>query len=131
MGVEERPTDAGRRLAAELDVERIESPDDATWRALLARVGSAIPSPGVPDHHPLFRLARPAGVSILSEFDLAQRWDRRPLVAIPGTNGQTPVTELTRAMLDAPGLRAAPVGNTEVPPENGGAACGDRGGSDG
>jgi UDP-N-acetylmuramoylalanine--D-glutamate ligase len=52
---------------------------------------------------------------VLSEFDLAERWDRRPLIAVTGTNGKTTVTELIRAMLDASGRTARTVGNTEVP----------------
>jgi UDP-N-acetylmuramoylalanine--D-glutamate ligase len=54
-------------------------------------------------------------VPVLSEFDLAARWDHRPTLAITGTNGKTTVTELTRRMLAASGRRAAAVGNTEVP----------------
>ena len=56
-----------------------------------------------------------AGVPVLSEFDLARRWDDRPLVAITGTDGKTTVTELARAMLEADGRHAVAVGNTEVP----------------
>ncbi|MEO7429887.1 MAG: UDP-N-acetylmuramoyl-L-alanine--D-glutamate ligase, partial [Acidimicrobiales bacterium] len=82
---------------------------------MVARVDAVVPSPGVPDHHPVFAAASEARVPILSEFDLAARWDDRPHVAITGTNGKTTVTELTRAMLDASGLRSVAVGNTEVP----------------
>lgn len=115
VAVDDRPTETGRRLAAELGVELLESPDEPTLRRLVASVDAAVPSPGVPDHHPVFAAATAAGTPVLSEFDLAARWDARPLVAITGTNGKTTVTELTRAMLDASGIRAVSVGNTEVP----------------
>lgn len=115
VAVDDGATEAGRALADELGVELVEAPDDATLAALVAQADAVLPSPGVPDRHPVFRLAAAAEVPILSEFDLARRWDDRPLVAITGTNGKTTVTELTRLMLDASGRRAVAVGNTEVP----------------
>ena len=115
IAVDDRPTAAGRLLAEQLDVELVEAPDKATLAGLVRRVDAVLPSPGVPDHHPLFALAAAAGVPLLSEFDLAARWDDRPIVAITGTDGKTTVTELTRAMLEASGRTAVAVGNTEVP----------------
>lgn len=93
----------------------IEAPDAQQMAALVAAADVVVPSPGLPDHHAVFAAARQAGASIQSEFDLAARWDHRPQVAITGTNGKTTVTELTRSMLEASGLRAVAVGNTEVP----------------
>jgi UDP-N-acetylmuramoylalanine--D-glutamate ligase len=115
IAVDDRPTDAARALAASLDVELVETPDAATLAGLVGRVDAVIPSPGVPDHHPIFGLARDGGVPVLSEFDLAGRWDDRPIVAITGTDGKTTVTGLTTAMLEASGRRAVAAGNTEVP----------------
>lgn len=112
---DDRPSDAGRALVAELGVELVEAPDGTRLASLLADADAVVPSPGVPDHHPVFELAARLDVPVLSEFDLAGRWDHRPQVAITGTDGKTTVTELVRAMLEASGLRAAAVGNTEVP----------------
>lgn len=112
---DDRPTDAGRALADELGVELVEAPDEVRLAALLAAAEAVVPSPGVPDRHPVFRLAEACGTPVRSEFDLAAEWDHRPHVAITGTDGKTTVTELVRAMLEASGLRAAAVGNTEVP----------------
>ncbi len=115
VAVDDRPTDVGRALAEELEVVLVEAPDASTLQGMVAGADAVVPSPGVPDHHPLFAAAAAAGVPVLSEFDLAARWDDRPLVAITGTNGKTTVTELTCAMLAASGRRAQAVGNTEVP----------------
>jgi UDP-N-acetylmuramoylalanine--D-glutamate ligase len=115
IAVDDRPTTAGRDLVAELGIDLVEAPDDTELASLVARVDEVLPSPGVPDHHPIFVAARMAGVPVRSEFDLAARWDRRPIVAITGTNGKTTVTMLVRAMLEASGLPAAAVGNTDVP----------------
>lgn len=113
--VDDHPTDQGRGLATEAGFELVEAPDRATLTTLMGRAEALVPSPGVPDRHPVFELAAELGVPIFSEFDLASRWDDRPQVAITGTDGKTTVTELTRAMLTASGRRAMAVGNTEVP----------------
>ena len=115
VAVDDAPAEAGRALARDLGVELVEAPDRDRLRALVETSAAVLPSPGVPDHHPLFELAAAAGVPVLSELDLAARWDDRPLLAVTGTNGKTTVTTLTSRMLSASGLRAAAVGNTEVP----------------
>jgi UDP-N-acetylmuramoylalanine--D-glutamate ligase len=112
---DDRPTAAGRDFLADAAVPFVEAPGRARLDALVAEVDGVVPSPGVPDHHPVFSAAAAAAVPIWSEFDLAARWDARPLVAITGTNGKTTVTELTRSMLEASGRRAVSAGNTEVP----------------
>jgi UDP-N-acetylmuramoylalanine--D-glutamate ligase len=112
---DDRPTDEVRALADELGVTLVEAPDAARLARLVGSVEAVVPSPGVPDHHPVFDVARRAAVPILSEFDLAIRWDDRPVLAITGTDGKTTVTELCRAMLDAGGRRAVAVGNNDVP----------------
>lgn len=113
--VEDCPTGASRRAARDLDVDVVERPTGDALAALLRGVDAVVPSPGVPDRHPVFRAAAEAELPVRSEFDLARQWDDRPLVAITGTNGKTTVTELTRLMLEASGRSAAAVGNTEVP----------------
>ncbi len=115
IAVDDRPSAAGRDLADELGFDLVEAPDAAALRALVASVAAVLPSPGVPDHHPVFALAAELGIPVLSEFDLAARWDDRPRVAVTGTDGKTTVTELVRSMLTASGRAAVAVGNTEVP----------------
>ncbi len=113
--VDDNPTAGGRALAEQLGVQLVERPGESGLRRLVAAAGAVLPSPGVPERHPIFAAAAAAGVPVLSEFDLAARWDHRPLVAITGTDGKTTVTELTRAMLEASGRHAVAVGNTELP----------------
>src|SRR5690606_27528987 len=84
-------------------------------RALVRGAVAVLPAPGLPAHHPVFALAAEEGVPVLSEFDLAARWDDRPVLAVTGTDGKTTVTTLVRDMLQASGLAAVAVGNTEVP----------------
>ena len=115
VAVDDHPSDSSRTLADELGVELVEAPEGTALRALVGAVGAVLPSPGVPDHHPVFALAAELGVPVLSEFDLAARWDHRPRVAVTGTDGKTTVTELVRSMLVASGSTAVAVGNNELP----------------
>lgn len=113
--VDDHPSPAVRRAAELAAVELVEAPSVDDLAALVAAVDAVLPSPGVPDRHPVFVAARAAGVPVLSEFDLAARWDDRPLLAVTGTDGKTTVTTMITDMLNASGLRALAVGNTDVP----------------
>lgn len=113
--VDDRPSAAARALAEELGTELVEAPTTQQLADLLRDVEAVFPAPGLPAHHPLFDLASAVGVPVWSEFDLAGRFDDRPVLAVTGTDGKTTVTTLTCAMLEASGLAARPVGNTDVP----------------
>ena len=113
--VEDRPGDVHRQAAADLGLTLIEAPDVAALSDAVAAASLLLPSPGVPDHHPVFGLAASAGLTVASEFDLAQMWDERPIAAITGTNGKTSVTMLVTEMLNNSGRPAQAVGNTDVP----------------
>ncbi|MFL6206499.1 MAG: UDP-N-acetylmuramoyl-L-alanine--D-glutamate ligase [Acidimicrobiales bacterium] len=115
VAVDDRPSAAGRALARELGLDLVEAPDGPALRTLVSGATAVLPSPGVPDHHPVFALAAELEVPVLSEFDLAARWDSRPRVAVTGTDGKTTVTELVRSMFIASGRTAVAVGNTELP----------------
>jgi UDP-N-acetylmuramoylalanine--D-glutamate ligase len=113
--VDDRPSEAAAAAAAAIGIDLITAPDEGQLAFLLRTTTVVLPSPGIPDSHPLFRLAAKAGVPVRSEFDLAAMWDDRPVVAITGTNGKTSVTMLVTAALEASGLRAVAVGNTATP----------------
>jgi UDP-N-acetylmuramoylalanine--D-glutamate ligase len=112
---EDRPTEAHREVAGRLGLDLVEAPDRAELERLVAAATVVLPSPGIPDHHRVFAVAAEAGLAVASEFDLAQRWDDRPVAAITGTNGKTTVTMMVADALNRSGRSAAPVGNTEVP----------------
>lgn len=115
LATDDHPSEDRRRRADLVGVELLEAPDRGHWRALVEGRTCVLPSPGLPDHHPVFAAAAAASVPVLSEFDLARFWDDRPVVAITGTNGKTTVVTLVTEMFEASGLRAEAVGNTEVP----------------
>lgn len=113
--VDDHPSDDGLRTAESLGVEVVVAPDGPRVDTLVRRAGALLPSPGIPDRHPVFEAARAADVPVMSEFDLAAEWDDRPLVAVTGTDGKTTVTTMVTEMFEQSGLRAETVGNTETP----------------
>ena len=115
IAVDDRPTDVHRAAAADLGIELVAAPDEARLDAFVAGAAELLPAPGLPDHHPAFAAAARHGIAVRSEFDLAARWDQRPMVAVTGTDGKTTVTMLAAEMLKASGVEAAAVGNTETP----------------
>jgi UDP-N-acetylmuramoylalanine--D-glutamate ligase len=108
--------ESGPERAAALGARWVDPPTDAAgWERLVADHDGVLPSPGVPERHPLFAAARARSVAVRSELDLAAAWDHRPTALITGTNGKTTVTTLVTQMLEASGLRAMAAGNVEVP----------------
>jgi UDP-N-acetylmuramoylalanine--D-glutamate ligase len=135
--------EAAVALADELGVELVAAPLVDTARVDTARVGSAasggavvdqrtidrlvgsidevVPAPGVPETHPLVVAALARGVGVVSELDLATRWEAerpggpRPMIGITGTDGKTTTTELVATLLRGGGVGTAAVGNTDVP----------------
>ncbi len=118
---DDSPTDAKRAMAAELDVEFIECPDQHRVELLVRSVDLVAPAPGVPETHAVVLAALAGGVALRTEIDLAYEWEQdrpggpRPMIAVTGTDGKTTTTLMVAALLEAGGHRAAAVGNTERP----------------
>jgi UDP-N-acetylmuramoylalanine--D-glutamate ligase len=83
--------------------------------AVFAEQDLIIPSPGVPSNHPGLAAARPAGVPIWSEIELAWRFLRGRLIAITGSNGKTTTTSLLGHILTASGKPVIVAGNIGTP----------------
>lgn len=104
-----------RARAAEAGATWVDPPRPDGWVELVAAHDAVLPSPGIPESHPVFAAAAAAGVAVRSELDLAAAWDSRPVALITGTNGKTTVTSLVTEMLVASGRTARAAGNVEVP----------------
>ncbi|MEE9417720.1 MAG: UDP-N-acetylmuramoyl-L-alanine--D-glutamate ligase [Acidimicrobiales bacterium] len=112
---DDRPSDRAIEVAAELATPLLTKPSSQELAALMPELDAVHPTPGLPESHPVFAQAAACTVPTISEFDLAQRWDDRPIIAITGTNGKTTVCSLATAMLHASGVPADLCGNSEVP----------------
>jgi len=113
------PAFAGRAEAlAGLGVTVVGAPTSDQLAGLVGSADLVVPSPGVPEAHPVYRLAAGAGVPIHSEIELAGAAAAArglPLVAVTGTNGKTTVTTLIAEMFGAGGWRAMAAGNIGRP----------------
>ncbi len=78
---------------------------DMEWAELV------IPSPGVPQHHPMLACAG----KVLSEIEVAASLMTGKLIAITGTNGKTTTTTLIHKILKANGFDAGIGGNISPP----------------
>ena len=112
---DDHPGDAARGAADAIGVDLVASPDVTDLGRLVRDAGAVVPSPGLPDAHPVFVIAEDTGTPLLTEFDLAAVWDDRPIVAITGTDGKTTVTTLVTDMLQAAGIACVDAGNNDLP----------------
>jgi UDP-N-acetylmuramoylalanine--D-glutamate ligase len=110
-----------RDLAARMGVDLLDRPDEPTLHSVISSCDLVSPAPGVPETHTVITIAQAIGVEVVSEIELAYRWERqrpagpRPMLAITGTDGKTTTTLLTAEMLRAAGLRTVDAGNTSTP----------------
>ena len=113
------PAFAGRAAALQaLGVTVIGAPSPVQLDELVAAADLVVPSPGVPEAHPVYGLATGHAVPIYSEVELAgvaAAARGLPLVAVTGTNGKTTVTTLIAEMFTAGGRRALAAGNIGRP----------------
>ena len=72
-------------------------------------------SPGIPCDLPFILAAEEAGVSVISEVELAYGLTKCPITAITGTNGKTTTTTLTGEIMKAVYGNTAVVGNIGIP----------------
>ena len=112
---DDRPSAAARSIAETLALELLEAPGENRLKDMVRSSALLMPTPGMPERHPVMALAAAQGVVTASELDLARIWDSRPIAAITGTSGKTTVTETVAAALNASGINAVPAGNTGMP----------------
>ena len=118
--VDNQPVPGGQRDADELGVNFVDCPSRATLAAVVESSSMVVPSPGVAFDHPVYAIAREAGVPVRSEIELAwdclaERAHPPSLIAVTGTNGKTTVVTLVTAMLNQSGQAAIAAGNIGLP----------------
>lgn len=72
-------------------------------------------SPGMDIQSPFLEEARRRGTEIISEIELAYRFNKVPIIAIAGTNGKTTTTTLIGNLLETAGKKIRTGGNIGIP----------------
>ncbi len=88
---------------------RCENPEPSSDAELI------VLSPGVDIHSSFLENAKRAGTEIISEIELANRFNTVPIIAVSGTNGKSTCTSLVAEMLRGGGKTAQAGGNLGVP----------------
>jgi UDP-N-acetylmuramoylalanine--D-glutamate ligase len=113
-------TDAMTSFADHIDAP-LYAPGEQQILQLLRDVDTLVPAPGIPPRHPVIKTAHRAKIAIRTEIDVAYEWEQqraggpRTMLGVTGTDGKTTTTMLAASLLRGAGLRAAEVGNTDVP----------------
>jgi UDP-N-acetylmuramoylalanine--D-glutamate ligase len=119
--VDDEVTAERSALADQLGVELLGPQDPDSLDRLVGSCEFVSPSPGVPETHAVIESAQRHGIALVSEIELAYRWEQdraggpRPMLAVTGTDGKTTTTLLTVEMLRHAGVRAIDAGNTATP----------------
>jgi len=109
------PEAALRAEMTELSDPAIEYRLGAEEPDCLDGIDYVIPSPGVARENLLLQEASARRIPILSEIELAYRFNRAPVFAITGTNGKSTTTTLVGEMLTTAGKKVFVGGNLGVP----------------
>ncbi len=109
------PDSAAVRAATSLGLELESAPGPDRLDELVRSADAVIPTPGLPERHPVLAAATARGLSAAGELDLAGAWDSRPIAAVTGTSGKTTVTEMVVAALESSGVAAVAAGNNDLP----------------
>lgn len=121
IAADDNVTDEKRMVATEHGITLVEAPSAAQIHDLVINCDFVAPAPAIAEHHPVVAAALSVGRPLRTELDLAYEWEQqrvggpRPMLGVTGTDGKTTTTCMATAMLQSAGLRAAAVGNTEIP----------------
>ncbi len=112
---DDNPNDEMVSAAEAIGVNLVAPKSEEEFHRDIEDVDFAIPTPGLRENHFFFKAVADRGIPILTEFDLAAQWDKRPILAITGTNGKTTVSTMVHEMLERSGIVSALAGNTDIP----------------
>ncbi|NDD72172.1 MAG: UDP-N-acetylmuramoyl-L-alanine--D-glutamate ligase [Actinobacteria bacterium] len=117
---DDQQTDGHSEFARSMNSEIVFKPSVADLQAILGKVDRVSPAPGIAESHQLFEAARKLAKPMMSEIELAYRFEQdssspRPMVAVTGTDGKTTTTLMAAAILKSANHNAMAVGNTETP----------------
>ncbi len=110
---EDHPQPNHHKTADGLGIELLHSRSALSSRVLESDF--VVPTPGLSETHPGYRLAQENNVLLVSELDISAALDDRQILSVTGTNGKTTVVTLCTEALNRSGVRALAAGNNELP----------------
>lgn len=90
-------------------------PEIETCEQLPQKVDLLIVSPGIAQDSPWLVEARERDIEVIGDIELFARINRKPVIAITGSNGKSTVTKLVTEILQNAGIHAVMGGNIGVP----------------
>jgi len=113
--VDEKADTAARNWVSAAGATFVDLPAIDAFLAGALTYHLVVPSPAVPETHPVFQAAKAVDVPVWSEPELGFLLYPRRTIGITGTNGKTTTTELINSMLNASGITAHACGNIGEP----------------
>ncbi len=95
----------------DLDKYGIPYEDSKHTPELILNADLVVKSPGIPDKAPIIQSLLKAGISVISEIELAGRFTNATTICITGSNGKTTTTLLIYDLLKRAGLNVGLAGN--------------------
>ncbi len=102
-------------MIKELDGVNVELETGGHTSRLYDNMDMVVISPGASINLPILQDAYAAGVSVISEVEMAYLLAKAPFIAITGTNGKSTTTTLTHETLLAAGKQSYLAGNIGIP----------------
>lgn len=102
-------------MLKELDGVKVELETGGHTSKLYKNMDLVVISPGASINLPILQKAIAAGVSVISEVEMAYLLAEAPFIAITGTNGKSTTTTLTHETLLAAGKKSYLAGNIGIP----------------
>lgn len=121
IAVDDRMNGAREEELRKLGIDVVTAPAEAELRDLIKSAMYVAPAPGIPENHPVIKVAMSQKKSLKTELDIAYEWEServagaRPMLAVTGTDGKTTTVLMAEAILTAAGRKTVACGNTEIP----------------
>src|SRR5688572_5116713 len=96
----------------ELELAGIKFEEGLHTASKILAADEVVKSPGIPEKADMVKMVRHAGLTVISEIELAYRFKgESKIIGVTGSNGKTTTTALTHHICVKGGLDAALVGN--------------------
>lgn len=100
---------------SKLDISHVSYESGGNTAKIYENKDLIILSPGISINHPIIAEAKSAGVTVISEVEMAYRLAKAPIIAVTGTNGKSTTVSLLHHLLQYTGIKSLLAGNIGTP----------------